>query len=173
MYKISKPRTLRSQQKKTANAALAYFVSNLGGSCSIPYSNYFRRRSTYLFADGSKRCSECIERKVSCDSNDFASSLIRSVDEVKSIEEEEEALLNRLLTLRKRKRAARSRAEGLFQRGSQQVEEERSAQAAAPSPSFSWLDPSLADLPQTPAVPADPGSAGKTVEISQGNSANI
>ncbi|KAM7182716.1 hypothetical protein V8F33_014079, partial [Rhypophila sp. PSN 637] len=114
----------RSSSKTSSEKALAAFVSFTGFESSMPCTNCFRNDRSCIILLGSSRCGECIGRKVHCDGNNFAPSLMRSIEEVRRLDVEEEelreqvlALNTKLLSTISRKRRARERADELFRRG--------------------------------------------------------
>ncbi|KAK3391311.1 hypothetical protein B0H63DRAFT_467717 [Podospora didyma] len=132
----------------------------------MPCSNCYRLGRECIVAANSRRCKECIDQKVSYNGSDFAAALARNMEEEKKLEEREEELTDKLISVqgeiisvRRRRKVLRTRGKELFGRGMVDFEKENPptsappaqssfAAQAAPSPSdpsldWSTLDPSL------------------------------
>jgi hypothetical protein len=62
----------RSSRKVSADSALSLHIAVFGAPAPMPCTNCFRNSRTCIVASNSKRCKECIDRKVACDGTDFA-----------------------------------------------------------------------------------------------------
>jgi hypothetical protein len=85
-------RAVRSDQKALAEYALSVYLQDHGTSSLMPCTPCFRAGRDYVIALGLKRCGECISRKKSYDGNNFAFTLISSIDELRATYEERRKL---------------------------------------------------------------------------------
>lgn len=171
----------RQLQQKSSETALAHYVANCGNLGPMPCSNCYRaglrgKPRECVVADASKRCDECISRKIGCDGVEFADALIKNVDRLKELEEEEDRVLARLLAIKREKRVAKGKADELFKRGSLIVGSDpasRSGEAVTPSAAgppdsevagFSDFDWSTLDLSLIDQTCHSPGAAGDPFE---------
>ncbi|KAK4216409.1 hypothetical protein QBC37DRAFT_416702 [Rhypophila decipiens] len=148
----------RSSSKISSEKALAAFVSFAGFESSMPCTNCFRNGRSCIISSGSSHCGECIGRKVHCDGNNFAPSLMRSIEEEK-LREQVLALNTQLLSTMSRKRRARERAGELFRRGmvdhEKEVPDPRDPPAPASQASGNDHPPSTSAAVGTPDWLAD------------------
>ncbi|KAK4212627.1 hypothetical protein QBC37DRAFT_401398 [Rhypophila decipiens] len=117
IFSVQKARSSQSQQKRFAEVVLSAYIAVIGSDSPMPCSNCFHSQRSCVIAPGSKCCGECISRKVACDGDHFASALLQTLEDYKTLEREEDELQERLLSVMRRKRRAKTRADELFRRG--------------------------------------------------------
>lgn len=162
----------------------------------MPCSNCFRSQRPCVIAPGSKRCRECVNRKIPCDGVDFASALFRSVEDLRILREKrrelQESVLSAqqaLLSTMQQEESTQRRADELFRRGTMIVDAELEASlsskatpapesfspAAASQQAGSAFDSGFPPIPDADWVSFDfdsvgPGSVGGTAGASPGSS---
>lgn len=127
-------RSSRNSQKNSSETALSAHVAFFGATSSMPCSNCFRSNRSCVIAEKSRRCRECIDRKISCDGNNFADALVASLERYRELDREEDELQARLLEVQsqllsamRQKRLVKQRADELFLRGQEIVESDPSS----------------------------------------------
>ncbi|KAM7182614.1 hypothetical protein V8F33_014173 [Rhypophila sp. PSN 637] len=143
-------KTIRN--RSTAQALLV--ATSLFGAKGMPCSACFNANlvtpgsRVCVYSSASRRCGECMKRKVYCDGNDVGPALSASLDARFDMVEEEEkledeiiSLQSKLLALHRRRRAQESRACALLSRGAlSQEETDPSLRAPIPGPASQALE---------------------------------
>ncbi|KAM7217623.1 hypothetical protein V8F06_007007 [Rhypophila decipiens] len=120
---------LKTIRNRSTSQALL-IATSLFGTEGMPCSACFNANlvtpgsRVCVYSSASRRCGECMKRKVFCDGNDVGPALSASLDARFNMVEEEEkledeiiSLQSKLLTLRRRRRAQEARARELLGRG--------------------------------------------------------